>query len=415
MKSIFEPITVALTQLRSSKLRSFLSLLGILIAVGAVTGIVSIGEGLQAVIVKEFDNIGGFTSIWSWEPNSWYKNKSGKWVRRNWEEHITQNDIDAIMAETDKVEFIMPNRWVPLNNSQMQYRGAIASVRALISTSPVFAYMENWIVEKGRFLDYLDMRDASKVVVLGYQIAYDLFGPGVDPIGKEVKLDGRRYTVIGVMQHKKFFDNDYDNRVVMPLTTAQKRIIGHDYLGYIKVKVKHPHDVPEVVDTMKRVYKRLHAHGDEFNIRTGEAAMEEISRVLLIMKIVAGGIAGISLLVGGIGIMNIMLVSVAERTREVGIRMALGAKRSDILRQFIIEAIVLCLVGGLCGILFGIGIGQIISAYITGLTKTDFPSVMSPMLMGIAVGFSLSVGLVFGVYPAWRASKLDPVEALRYE
>ena len=166
---------------------------------------------------------------------------------------------------------------------------------------------------------------------------------------------------------------------------------------------------------MRRVYRRYHDHGDDFNIRTGEAELDQINRVLLIMKAVAGGVAGISLIVGGIGIMNIMLVSVTERTREIGIRKALGATRSNILHQFIVEAVVLCLFGGMLGIGLGVLIGKVISLYITSLTHMTFLSVISPKLMLISVGFSLFVGLTFGVYPAWRASRLDPVESLCHE
>ncbi|MBN1293776.1 MAG: ABC transporter permease [Candidatus Latescibacteria bacterium] len=413
--NLLEPISMGIIQLRTNKLRSILSLLGILIAVGSVTGIVSLGEGLQSYILGEFDKMGGYSMIWSWAPDSWYRNESGNWVRRPWEEYLTYRDVEAIMAETNLVEYVIPHVWVNMGGteSNMQYRSA-STYGSVESTSPYYIMEQNWRIAKGRFLNFFDMANKAKVCVLGSQLAEDLFGVS-DPIEKEVKMGGMRYTVVGVMESKQFFDNNYNDRVMIPVTTAQERILGHDHLGYITVKAKSPEYVDEVVDAMKRVYRRYHDHGDEYNIRTGEGELEEINRVLLIMKAVAGGVAGISLIVGGIGIMNIMLVSVTERTREIGVRKALGATRSNILHQFIVEAVVLCLFGGMLGIGLGLIIGKAISIYITSITHMTFISLISPKLMMIAVGFSLSVGLIFGVYPAWRASRLDPVEALRHE
>ena len=414
--TVFEPITVGIAQLRASKMRSILSLLGILIAVGSVTGIVSLGEGLRYAIIGEFDKMGGYSMIWSWQPDQWYRTPSGSWVRRYWEEHLTEGDVKAILAETDKVEYIIPNVSVNVGGaeSNMRYHSA-ATFGQIISTSPYYTLSENWKIAKGRFLNFIDMMYYAKVCVLGSQLAEDLYGSGVDPLEKEVKIGDMRYTVVGVMEPKEFFDNNYNNRVIIPVTTVQHRITGDDYYHWIVVKVKRPEYVQEVAESMRYVYKRRHEHGAEFNIRTGDAALEEINRIILIMKAVAGGIASISLLVGGIGIMNIMLVSVTERTREIGIRKAIGATRMNILYQFIVESVVLCLFGGLLGIGLGLLFGKIISAYISSITHMTFLSVISPQLMLSAVGFSLFVGLTFGVYPAWRASRLDPVEALRYE
>jgi len=408
-------IAVGFAQLRANKMRSLLSLTGILIAVGSVTGIVSIGDGLQTYISKEFERMGGYTSIWSWAPNPWYRNSEGRWVRRKWEEYLTLRDVEALKAETDKIEFIIPNINFSGSDWTVRRRSASFDAGRVISTFPEYSLAENWRVAEGRFLTAYDLLNRAKVAVLGHEVASVLFGPGVDPIEKEVKIGGMRYTVVGVMEDKEFFDNDYGNRVMIPVTTTQRRITGDDRLHWITVKVKSPEYIDEVAEAMRRVYRRLHKHGDEFNIRTGVEALEEVNRTLLIMKIVAGGIAGISLIVGGIGIMNIMLVSVTERTREIGTRKALGATRSNILRQFLVEAVILCLVGGMLGVVLGLLLGTGLAAYITGLTGMKFISVISPKMMFFAVGFSLFVGVVFGVYPAWRASRLDPVEALRHE
>ena len=412
--NILEPITVGLDQLRANKMRSILSLTGILIAVGSVIGILSLGDGLRNAIVGEFDKIGGTTTIWSWGPPPYYRDSQGRWVRRNWEEYLTNRDIAAIMAETDKVEFVIPNVGVGGQGWNLRYR-SVSVDGNITCTNPLFTLAENWEIAKGRFLNTLDLLNSAKVCVIGSKVAENLFGVDVDPLDKEIKIGQTRYTVIGVMQSKQFFDNNYDERSIIPITTAQKRIMGNDRLGWIQVKAKKPEYVSEVVDAMQRVYKRYHEHGEDFGIQTGEAALQEINRIILILKIIAGSVAGISLLVGGIGIMNIMLVSVTERTQEVGIRKAMGATRSDILWQFLVEAVVLCLFGGLLGILLGMALGTGLAAYIKSISHITFGSVISVNAMILSVGFSLFVGIVFGVYPAWNASRLDPVEALRKE
>jgi len=412
--NIFEPLAIGLEQLRANKLRSVLSLTGILIAVGSVIGILSLGDGLKNAIVGEFDKIGGTTTIWSWAPPSWYRDNQGRWLQRNWEEYLTNKDIEAIIAETDKVEFVIPNIGLGGQDWNLRYR-SVSVDGNITCTNPLFTLAENWELAKGRFLNTLDLLNSAKVCVIGSKVAEDLFGVDADPLNREIKIGQTRYTVIGVMKSKQFFDNDYDGRSIIPISTAQKRIMGNDRLGWIQVKVKNPENVNEVADAMRRVYKRLHQHGEDYGIQTGEAALQEINRIILILKIVAGSVAGISLLVGGIGIMNIMLVSVTERTQEIGIRKAMGATRSNILWQFLVEAVVLCMFGGLLGVLLGVALGTGLAAYIKSISHLSFGSVISINAMFLSVGFSLFVGIVFGVYPAWNASRLDPVEALRKE
>ncbi|MHB9031045.1 MAG: ABC transporter permease [Candidatus Latescibacterota bacterium] len=412
--TLLEPIRMGLGQIRANKLRSLLSLTGILIAVGAVIGVLSLGDGLRNAIVGEFDKIGGASTIFSSGPSNWYRDSKGQWVRRKWEEYLTQRDVDALMAASDKVEYIIPHISVGGADWNITHR-AVSVAGQIICTVPLYIFGENWELAKGRFLSYLDLLNSNKVCVLGYQKALDLFGPGVDPVGREVEIGKVRYTVIGVMKEKEFFDSNYNDLAVIPITTAQRRIIGNDRLHWIRVKVKNVEDVDEVALTMRHVYRSIHEHGDDFEIRTGATILEEINKVILILKIIAGSVAGISLLVGGIGIMNIMLVSVTERTSEIGVRKALGAKRSDILWQFLIEALVLCLLGGLLGIALGLGIGSGLAAFIESKTNWVFVGIVSIKMMVFAVGFSLGVGLIFGVYPAWSASRLSPADALRKE
>ena len=412
--NLIEPISIGLSQLRANKMRSILSLTGILIAVGSVIGVLSLGDGLRNTIVGEFDKMGGTSSVFSSAPSNWYRDSQGRWVRRNWEEHLTYNDVNAIMASSDKVEYVIPYVNVGGADWNITYR-AVSTVGQIVCSVPLYLMGENWEIASGRFINALDILNSAKVCAIGAQMAEDLFGRGVNPVGMEVKIGHMRYTVIGVMERKEFFDMEYDTRTIIPISTAQKRILGNDYLHWIRVKVKRVEDVDEIAASMRHVYKRLHEHGEEFEIMTGAAALEEVNRLILILKIIAGSVAGISLLVGGIGIMNIMLVSVTERTREIGVRKAVGAKRSDILMQFMVEALVLCLFGGLLGIVLGLSIGAGLAAFIESKTNWIFVGVVSIKMMVFAVGFSAAVGLIFGVYPAWRASRLNPVEALRME
>ncbi len=414
---LFEPLTIGLSQLLTNKLRSTLSLIGILIAVGSVTGIVSIGEGLQNAIESEFEEIGGHSKIWSWHQNGYYDEQKKMWIRYKSDEHLTNDDVEAIRASTDKIEYIIPNVSLPNNSQESNIKHkSVATYAELSSTSPDFPFSENWYVAKGRFFNAIDLINKARVCVLGSRTAEDLFGTGNNPLEQEVRIGGMRYTVIGVMEEKEFFDNNFKDRALIPFTTAQQRIHGNDYLGYISVKVKNTEYIDEVVTSMRRVYERLHpGHGKEFEIRTGENALAEINRILFIMKAVAGGIAGISLLVGGIGIMNIMLVSVTERTNEIGVRKALGARKNNLLWQFLIEAVVLCLFGGLLGIGLGLLFGKGIALYITGQAGMTFTSVIPVRLMIGTLLFSMLIGVAAGVYPAWRAAQYDPVEALRHE
>lgn len=407
---LFETIRIGFDQLRSHKLRAALSILGILISVGSVVGIVSIGDGLRTVVTEQFERSGGPSIISVIPPDTWYRNNVGRWVRRDWEEYLENDDVRMISRSSEYISFV-----VPLVNDNREVRHLDVTTNArIIASNEYFMQTENWSVDNGRFITAADISNASKVAVIGNELSKELYGDRT-PVGQEVKIGGARYQVIGKLAPYRMFDDTNARNVVVPLTTSQKRVYGNNRIHRLTVMASEPMHVDEVAGRIRAVLKNTHLHGDEFKVETAESQIQSFNRVVTILKIVAGGIAGISLLVGGIGIMNIMLVSVTERTREIGIRMALGARRRSILVQFMLESMVLCLFGGALGILLGLALGQGIAAYIRSITYDQFTSVVTTGLMTFAVMYSALIGLFFGVYPAWRASRLDPVEALRHE
>jgi len=407
--NLMEPITVGLSQLRANKLRSLLTILGILIGVGSVVGIVSIGEGLRRVLLVEFDKIGGSRLVWVHPPREWVR-EGGRWIRRPWREYITMEDVRAVQGESDRIEKVLP---MVRGGARAQYEKA--SMDGLFQGTTVdYDRAMGWEVERGRFISGKDIDRWRKICVIGNTIKEELFGEK-NPLDEEIKINGERYLVVGVMEEKKIFDNDWGNQILVPISTAQKRLTSDEHIGELMIYATESRAVKEVVQEVKRVFRRRHEHGEEFVVESGENELKQIQKVLRILKLAAGGIAGISLLVGGIGIMNIMLVSVAERTREIGIRKAAGAKKRDIRSQFMVESVVLSLFGGVLGIVFAVGLGLGLSKLLTHVAKQPFPSTISVSATLLAIGFSVAVGLFFGVYPAVRAARLDPVEALRYE
>ena len=406
----YEPIAVGLTQLRANKLRSSLTLLGIMIGVGAVIGIVSLGEGLRITVAADFTREGGVTAIEVQPPRGWER-KGGRWVQRPWQEHLTSRDLEAFREESDEIHAAVPDIQ---RGVQLRYGKTTVSTR-IKGTNEAFHEGLHWPALMGRQLTAEDVKLARRVCLLGNKLWDDVFQKR-NPIGEEIKLNGERYTVIGVLEERVRFGREQGEMVLVPYTTVQRRVVGNQRLQEIVVFAEGIEAVGRVTEAVRRALRRRHEHGDEFRVEAGQQELEQIDKVIGIMKMVAGGISGISLLVGGIGIMNIMLVSVTERTREIGIRKALGAKPGHILFQFLAEAIVLSLAGGLLGILLGSGFGFGMSQLIHKLQpNSPFYSIVSPASVIWAMAFASAVGVFFGVYPAYRASRLDPVEALRYE
>ena len=406
--TVLEPLFAGLGQLRAHKLRSLLTLLGIVIGVAAIIAVVSLGEGLRRQVISQFIFSGGAGMIQVEPPRQWVR-KDGRWVRRPWQEYLTEADMAAMQREIDELHALVPE----IHGNAALQRGKTTVDASYTGTSAAFNEGFNWPVLGGRPLSADDLRLARKVCLLGDDVHKDLF-QGANPLGKEILLNGDRYVVIGVLDERVRFGRSEGNRVLVPYTTAQKRLQGMDHFSELTLFVEDLDAVEQVVAAVRRVLRRHHEHGDEFEVETSEGQIDDANEFFRVLQQVGGGIAGISLLVGGIGIMNILLVSVAERTREIGIRKALGAKPRHILGQFLAEAVVLSMVGGLLGILSGLGLGLGAAFVIQQLAPgAPFTSIVSAESVLWAVGFSSGVGIFFGVYPAFRAARLDPVEALR--
>jgi len=408
--NVIEPVRIGLSQLRSNKMRSFLTLLGLLIGVASVTGIVALAEGLRAAVTSQLDQLGGSSLIFLRNPDRFFRDEEGRWIRRIHDDHLVLEDVNRILDEVEGVRSV-----IPLMNSYTTFKnGKVSTSARVIGGTLEYSSAMDWKVAEGRYINQTDMNRWRKVVLLGSDLAADLFGDQ-NPVGREVTIGGERFDVVGLMEEKRVFDQNFSQQAIIPITTLQKRITGRERLQVLQIRASLGVETGAVVEQVKKTIKRYHRYGEDFEFETAEQAMEELNTVILVMKLVFGGIAGISLLVGGIGIMNIMLVSVTERTREVGIRKAVGARRSDILMQFLLEAMVLSMVGGALGLGGGWLLGQGLALLISNLSGDPFTAIVNMQVAAGAIIFSALIGIFFGVYPARRASRLDPVEALRYE
>ncbi len=396
---------VALMALARNKMRSFLTALGIIIGVGAVIAMVSIGQGAKADVEKRFDEMG--SNLLFVRPGS--MSFRGRHGGGGSYQTMKEADAQAILDNCDAVTYVSPN---VNTRSQVIYQNKNwnSSIYGVGHSYPI---IRNWDIQDGQFFSEQQVKAGQKVCILGSEVYENLF-EGAPAIGQVVRIKRIPFRVLGVMEAKGetgFMSRD--DVIFIPFKTAMMRLLGVDSIQSIDVSAASLDSTAEAQAQIEEVLRIRHkiAPGaeDDFNVRNMSDIAESASESTRILTILLGGIASIYLLVGGIGIMNIMLVSVTERIREIGIRMSVGAKERDILLQFLTEAIVLSLLGGILGIFLGIGSAQLISRL------SPMQTVVLPSSIALAFLFSGSVGVFFGFYPARKASKLDPIDALRYE
>ena len=412
--NIWESVKYILQSFRTHKLRSFLTMLGMIIGISGVILIMAIGAGAQSLIINQISSTGsnligilpGAASE-SGPPASAlgitvttlkYEDAKALEEKRN---------VSNVIAATAYVRGVATVKWrnQDINTS---FNGVTAN----------YIEVEDADVEFGRFFDEGEEKGISRVAVLGSEVAEELFG-NLDPIGEEIKVKKESFKVIGVMKERgtSFFVNQ-DDQIFIPLVTAQKILTGTDYVNMIRAKVDSVDNINQASEEIRATLRERHnidnPEEDDFTVRNTQQAMEILTQVTDSLKFFLVAIAAIALLVGGIGIMNIMLVAVNERIREIGLRKSVGAKTSNIMTQFLVETIIISLTGGLIGIIIGSVLATAV-AIVANYMGYSWALIISIDSIAMAVGFSMTVGLVFGLYPARRAAKLDPITALRYE
>ena len=397
---------IALQALLRNKLRSFLTILGIIIGVGAVITMVAVGEGAKAQVEAQIASLG--SNVMFILPGT--VTQGGVRAGFGSVTSLTPDDAKAIERECDAIRLVSPGvRTVAQVVNQSQNWST-----AIIGAAPEYEEIRNWPVVSGRYFTQQEVDAAAKVCILGKVVKDNLFG-SQDPIGQVVRIKRIPFQVIGVLSEKgqEGYGGDQDDTVIVPYTTAQKKILGITHIGLILTSINEGYPTETAQEQVQLLLRQRHRIGsdkdDDFIMRSQvqiASAAKETSQTMLVLL---GSVACVSLIVGGIGIMNIMLVSVTERTREIGIRMAVGAKGRDILLQFLIEAVVLSFIGGIIGILLGIASSKGISSL------ANWPAVISPGSILVSFFFSAIIGVIFGFYPARKASLLDPIDALRYE
>jgi putative ABC transport system permease protein len=414
---IWESVRIALRALTANKMRSILTMLGIIIGVGAVIALLSVGHGFEQYITEQFQGLGSnllFVMAGQLENGGPGSARAG----RQRFQPLTMGDAEAVADPflVPDVAAVAPE----FGSSAMVLRGKLEMRSQVSGVTPEYASVRNFIPIEGEFIAQEHVNARSRVAVIGDTVASELFEEYEYPIGQTIKLNDVPFKVIGVLEDKggTAFGDD-DNVVMIPISTAQTRLFnagsvrGDLIISVIFIQVVSQDNMDVVADRITEVLRERHRisfkDDDDFTVVNQADLIQVFGEFTAVFTTVLGAIAGISLLVGGIGIMNIMLVSVTERTREIGIRKAVGAKRRDILLQFLIEAMVLSMLGGFVGMLLGFGASTALAGVL------DLQTVVTVGAIMLATSFSAAVGLFFGIYPATRAARLNPIDALRYE
>jgi putative ABC transport system permease protein len=398
-------VKLATQSILKNKLRAALTMLGIIIGVAAVLVMVAVGYGARTRIRAQINNLG--TNMIVITPGA--AQQAGVSQGAQAFPNLSLKDVDKIRAEAQTVSAVSP-----VIVSRTAVIGPSGNWRTQINgVDTDFQTIRDWQTSSGDFFAPDDVRSIHKVVVLGNTVAQNLF-PGQDPVGSEIQIRNSVYKVVGVLTPKgqTASGSDSDDVVLMPYTTAAATLSGRSFIPQILASTANGQDIPAAQDEIRTLLRESHKisdGNDDFTVKNQADLASAAESSTQVMTLLLAAIASISLLVGGIGIMNIMLVSVTERTREIGIRMAIGARGSDVLTQFLVESIVMGILGGVVGLLVGYAGAKILGHF------TGWETVISPIIMIVAVGFSGAVGVFFGYYPARKAAALNPIQALRYE
>ena len=409
--NLLATLRVALNALRVNLLRSVLTMLGIIIGVAAVITMLAVGSGAEARIKEQIKSLGSNLMIIT----AGARTANGARIGTGITPDLTEDDAAAIAREVPEVEAVAPTY---RGSAQVVFGNANWATQ-VFGITPDYFTVRNWTLESGRMFEPAEMSGAGKVAMIGQTVARELFGDA-DPMDQTIRIKNVPVTIVGVLGRKgqNMTGNDQDDVIMVPLSTARNRIVGVEagkprQVGMIQIKVFDGESMSETEDKIRALLRQrlrtAEGQPDPITVRNLTemlAAQEESSKV---MSMLLAAVASVSLLVGGIGIMNIMLVSVTERTREIGLRMAVGARAADILTQFLVEAVTLSLVGGLIGIALGVGGSWMIAEFAGWQTQLSTASI------ALAVSFSAAIGIFFGFYPARKAARLLPIQALRYE
>ncbi len=409
--SVWQSVRIAARALRVNKLRSALTMLGIIIGVSAVIAMVGVGAGAQARVAEQIQSLGSNLII----VLSGSVTSGGLRLGTGSQLTITEDDAAAIAREVAAVQVAAPS---VRGGAQVVY-GNLNWSTGIQGVTPDYIEAREWPITDGRQILSEDVDGATKVALLGQTTALNLFGES-EPLGQIIRIKKVPFTVIGLLSRKgqNSWGQDQDDIILIPISTAKKKVLGASQanpraVGAISIKIRPGEDMQEAETQIRALLRQRHRlqtfQDDDFWLRNLSEVLQTQEESSRVMTYLLAAIASVSLLVGGIGIMNIMLVSVTERTREIGLRMAVGARRRHILLQFLIEAVTLSLIGGIFGIALGVGGSEAISYF------AEWRTVVAPDSIVLAFGFAASIGIFFGFYPARKASRLDPIDALRYE